>query len=310
MQAYNEPHTVFVEPVQHTLEMNTLEGKFGGIGVRMERDLQGLLRIYPLPDSPALAAGVVDGDQLLQVGDLVITKDTSLDDISARVRGPVGEKVEITIGHAPDFSPVKLSIKRAEIALPSVTYNILPEEPTVGIIHTSVIADTTPNEIKKAIQDLQSKNATRFILDLRNNGGGLVEAGVNIARLFLKDGVVIEQQFKGKEVESFKVDKAGEFSDIPLVILVNQGTASASEIVAGALQAQGRARLVGSATYGKDTIQLVFDLTDGSSLHVTAAKWWVPGHTVPLTPDVVQADDPNNDNVVVMAAVKDLLQKP
>jgi carboxyl-terminal processing protease len=308
LQSYDEAHTVFVEPAQHTLEIDTLEGKFGGIGVRLERDSQGLLRIYPLPDSPSLKAGVLDGDQLFQAGDLVIIKDTPFDQIAFAVCGPVGEKVDIIIGHAPDFAPVKLSIQRAEIALPSVTYNLVPEEPRVGIIHVSVIAATTPDEIKKAILDLTSKQAAYFILDLRDNGGGLVDAGVDTVRMFLKEGVVTEQQFKGAPVESFKVEKVGEFIAIPLVVLVNQNTASAAEIVSGALQAQHRAKLVGTDTYGKDTIQRIFDLKDGSSLHVTSAKWWVPGLTVPLKPDILQADDPNNANAVVMTAVKALLQ--
>ncbi len=308
VQAYNDPYTVFVEPPQHQLETNQLEGKFGGIGVRIERDSQNLVRLYPLPDSPALKAGIQDGDCLLKVEDLIVDANIDINKVEAAIRGKVGEKVNVTIGHAPDFQPVELAIERAEIGLPSLTYNLVPEDPRVGIMHINIIAATTPDEIKNAVKDMKAKGATYFILDLRNNGGGLVDAGVDTARLFLKDGIVIQQQYRGKAVQSYPVEKAGDLSDLPLAVLVNQGTASAAEIIAGALQSHQRAPLIGTNTYGKDVIQLVFDLQDGSSLHVTAAQWWIPGFPVPLKPDISQPDDPNNPNAAVMAAVKALVQ--
>lgn len=307
VQANNDPYTVFVDPPQHQLEINTLEGKFGGIGVRIERDSQNFVRIYPLPGSPALKAGIQDGDRLLKVEDLSLDASTDIAKVEAAMRGPVGKKANIVIGHAPDFQAVNLSIEREEIGIPSLTYNLVPEEPKVGIMHVNVIAATTPDEIKAAVKEMSAKGAGYFILDLRNNGGGLVDAGIETARLFLKDGIVIEQQYKGKAVQSYPVEKAGELSDLPLAVLVNQGTASAAEIIAGALQSHQRARLVGADTYGKDVIQLVFDLKDGSSLHVTAAKWWVPGFPVPLKPDIKAAEDGNNPNLAVMAAVKALV---
>ena len=308
VQAVGDPHTVFVAPPQHTIETNQLAGKYGGIGARSERDTQGYIRLYPLPDSPALKAGILDGDRLLKVENLTVTPDTDPNQVLAAIRGPVGQKVTVVVGHAPDFHPVTLSLTRAEIPLPSITYNLIPEEPRVAILHISVIAATTPDEIKAAIKDMTAKGAQYFIIDLRNNGGGLVDGGVNSARLFLKDGIVMEDQFKGKAVEILRVDKPGELSDLPIVVLVNQNTASAAEIFSGALQAHQRAKLIGANTYGKDSIQLVFDLQDGSSLHVTAAKWWVPGVTVPLKPDIALADDPNDSNALVMAGVKALLQ--
>jgi carboxyl-terminal processing protease len=301
LQAYNDPYTVFVEPPQNKLQTEQLQGSFGGIGVRMEKDSQGFIRIYPLPDSTSLKAGVLDGDRLLAVEALQITSDTGLDTIQAALNGPVGQKVNVTIGHAPDFAPLKLSIDRAETALPSVTWNLVSEDNRVGIVHVSIIASTTSAEIQKAIADLQGRGASYFILDLRNNGGGLLDAGVDVARLFLKQGLVIDQQYRGKPVQTFNVDKPGPLADLPLVILINKGTASAAEIIAGALRAQERVKLIGTPTYGKDTIQLVFDMPDGSSLHVTAAKWWVPGFPVPLQPDVTVADDPNSDAIELQA---------
>jgi carboxyl-terminal processing protease len=245
------------------------------------------------------------------VEDFEIGPETRTDEIQAAVRGPVGEKITITIGHKPDYVPVEISMERAEVPIPSTTWNLAPEQPSIGILHIRVIADTTPDEVTKAIKDLQDKGAERFVIAVRNNGGGLVEAGVNTARLFLKNGQVIQQQYRGKPVKTFEVTTPGEFADLPIVVLVNKGTASAAEIFAGAIQGQGRAPIVGTNTYGKDTIQLVFRLSDGSSLHVTAAHWWIPGLAekitgTGLTPDV-PLEDGADDNQAQQAAIQTLL---
>lgn len=312
LSVVNDPYTVFVEPPQHELETNRLEGKFGGIGVRIERDEESNVYLYPLPDSPALEAGIQDGDRLLAVGDLPITPQISNEELQAAVRGPVGEKVTITIGRSPDFAPIVLTIVRAEVPLPSVTWNLAPDEPRVGLIQINVIASTTPDELIKAVEDLKSQAASRFVIDVRNNGGGLVEAGVDTARLFLKSGVVIEQKYRNKPVVAFKVEKEGPLADLPMVVLVNRGTASAAEIFAGAVQGQGRAPLVGTRTYGKDTIQLVFNLSDGSSLHVTSAHWWVPSLEPKiggngLQPDILLPDDAS-ENQLMQAAIETVLK--
>jgi len=312
LQAYNEPFTVFVEPPQHELQTQELQGKFGGIGVRLERDSENYVYLYPITDSPAQQAGVLDGDRLLKVEDMPIGPETSTEDVQAAVRGPVGEKIKITVGHKPAYEPIEISMKRAEVPIPSTTWNLAPDQPTVGILHIRVIADTTPEEVTKAIKELQDQGATRFVIDVRNNGGGLVEAGVDTARLFLKDGEVIEQQYRGKPVRSFDVKTPGEFVDLPIVVLVNKGTASAAEIFAGAIQGQKRSPIVGTNTYGKDTIQLVFSLSDGSSLHVTAAHWWVPGLAEKisgkgLTPDV-RVDETADDNQAQQTAINTLLE--
>jgi carboxyl-terminal processing protease len=311
--AYNEPYTIFVEPPQHELQTNQLEGRFGGIGVRIERDAQNLVYLFPLPNSPAAKAGVLDGDRLIAVEDMPVTAQTSADEIQAAVRGPVGKKVKITVGHPPDYAPVELDVEREEVPLPSITWNLAPEESRVGVIHINVIADTTPEEVTKAIQELQQQGANRFVLDVRNNGGGLVEAGVNTARLFLKEGTVIEEQYRGKPVKVFDVPEPGLFANLPMVLLVNQGTASAAEIFAGALKGQQRARVVGTNTYGKDSIQLVFSLSDGSSLHVTAAQWWVPDLNPAIgekgiQPDV-QVDINANPDAALQKAIETVLEE-
>lgn len=291
VEAYKDPYTVFVEPPEHELESNTLQGSFGGIGVRIDHDAQGNVVLYPFPDSPAAQAGVQEGDSLLAVDNLGIDSKVPMEDIQAALRGPVGTKVRITISHLPGTERKEISIQRSEIPLPSVTWHIDPDESRLGVVEINVIAASTPDEVTKAMQDLENRGASAFLLDLRDNYGGLLSAGVDTARLFLRDGPIISEQYRGQEVKTYRVEKPGAFTDVPLAILVNHNTASAAEIIAGALQAQQRAKLVGAPTYGKGTIQLVFDLKDGSSLHVTAAHWWVPGLDPPiegngLVPDI------------------------
>lgn len=289
IQAYGDPHSSFLEPPQTELQAQTLQGSFGGIGVRLGNDAEGFYVLYPFADSPAQKAGVLDGDRLLKVEALEVNQQTSLDNLQAAIRGPVGQAVALTIARPPQFEVIELSVDRAEILLPSVAWHIEASEPRVGVIEVFVIADPTVGEIQKAVADLQSRGATHFILDLRNNGGGLLESGVNVARLFLSQGTVIEQQYRGRAVETFGVERPGALEEIPLVVLVNGGTASAAEIIAGSLQAQGRAKIVGQPSYGKDSIQLVFNLLDGSSLHVTSARWWVP-QLAPLRGTGLQPD--------------------
>jgi len=307
VQAYGDPYTVFVEPVQNELQSNELEGKFGGIGVRMQRDAEGNMLLYPYPDSPAGKVGIQDGDRLLQVEDLLVTPQVDPSSIEAAIRGPVGQQVRITYAHPPEFTPFEVSIKRAEVPLPSVSWNLAPGEPRIGWMQINIIAATTPGEIEKAVEDLQQQKAGYFILDLRNNGGGLLDAGVDTARLFLEEGIVIEEQFHDRVEQEFRVEKSGPLADIPLVTVVNQNTASAAEIIAGALLEHGRTPLIGTPTFGKDTIQLVFNLKDESSLHVTAGRWWFPGKDAGLEghgiqPTIAVADDPNNPSGFIEAA--------
>lgn len=313
LQAYDDPYTIFVEPVQHELETNSLEGKFGGIGVQLYRDQDGNVILFPFPDSPAFQAGIREGDQLLEVDDLKISTDVSIESIQAAIRGPEGQRVRLLIAHLPDSTPVELIIMRKSIPLPSVTWHLDPDNPNLGVIQVNAIAASTPDEIQDAVKDLQNRGGTHFILDLRDNGGGLLSTGIDTARLFLQEGVIIQQQYRNRGVETFRVQDPGPFADVPLVILVNQSTASAAEIIAGALQSHQRAVLVGSPTFGKDTVQLVFDLEDGSSLHVTAGRWWIPELPVSelqngLQPDVVLLAEDENPNAALAAASQILFE--
>lgn len=315
LQAYNDPFSNFVEPIQHELETNTLEGSFGGIGVRLGRDISNQVVLYPLPDSPAAQAGVLDNDRLIQVEDVLVLATTPYEEIQALIRGPVGTPVKILISRPPANEVHEIIILRDEILLPSVSWHIHPDQHQIGVIEVNVIAASTVREIQTAVSYLETQGAEAYILDLRDNFGGLLTAGVDTARLFLSEGVIIEQQYRGKMVESYTVDEPGPLVDLQLVVLVNQHTASAAEIVAGALQAHRRTLLIGSQTFGKNTIQLVFDLKDGSSLHVTSARWWIPGNESfttenGLLPDIAFSPEAMiaEPNMVEAAAIEALLK--
>lgn len=314
--AYGDPFTRFVEPPQNELETDSLKGKFGGIGVRLDNDPQGNYVLYPFPDSPASKAGIKDGDRLLGVDTLTVAAGTPVDTISAAIRGAVGSTVIIKVGRLPDYAPMEFEIIREEIALPTVTWHLDAGEPRLGVIEVNLIGETTPGEIIRAVKDLQTRGATAFALDLRNNGGGLLNQGIDIARLFLRSGVIIESQYRDQKVDSYSIDNPGQLADIPMIVLVNENTASAAEIIAGSIQAHGRAKLIGATSYGKNTIQMVFDLQDGSSLHVTAAHWWIPNLEFPkdghgLIPDIpVTAGEPGKADPVILVAVHELFGTP
>jgi carboxyl-terminal processing protease len=307
LQAYADPYSIFLEPAQHELETNNLEGNYYGIGVDLQKNDVGIFYIHPLPGSPAKKAGLLNGDRLFKVDDLVIEKGTTIESVQAALSGNAGETVTLKVGRAPDYNPFRVEVVRDFYSLPSTTSELYPKEKRIGIVRVNIIADSSPDEILGAFNHLRDQGATHFILDLRNNSGGLLNAGIDIARLFLHDGAVIQQQYKGKSIETIYVEKPGELIEIPLIVLVNKNTASAAEIIAGALKKNQRAWLIGETTYGKDSIQLVFDLFDGSSLHITSAKWWIPGldpggGSKGIEPDLVVLEDSDNSDTTMEAA--------
>ena len=300
LNTVDDPFTRFVPPAENEIQSDQLSGQFGGIGARLERDTLNRWRLYPLPESQALEAGLQDADILLAVDGQAVTPETSEVDLLALLRGPVGDRVTLTVER--QGQTLSLRIRRQQIELPSVVANLLPEDGRIGLIQVIRIAETTEEEITTSIANLLGQGAQALILDLRDNGGGLVDAGVAVARLFLAQGEVLRQQFRDREVEVFEVNEPGPYTEIPMVILVNNNTASAAEILAGALVKHGRAALIGTPSYGKATIQYIFDLQDGSSVHITSGRWWIPGVDVPLQPGMPLAPDAG-DPAYIQAAI-------
>jgi carboxyl-terminal processing protease len=296
----DDPYTIFVEPQPRELERDRMRGSFGGIGVTIYRDGQEQVVLSPHPDTPAVRAGVREGDVLLQVDDHEITGQTSVDDVRAWLHGEVGTEVTLTISRPPT-PPFELTITREEIQVPSTTWRVLDQAPDVGYVRIESFTERTGDEVVAALEQLLEAGVSSLILDLRGNAGGLLDPAVATASQFLRDGVVLIEQGRDGVEKSFPVQPGGLATDLPLAVLVDGGTASAAEIVAGALQDTGRAPLIGESTFGKGAVQLIYELSDGSSLHVTSAVWLTPGrHQIEgqgLAPDVEVApgDGPEDE---------------
>jgi carboxyl-terminal processing protease len=288
----NDPYTVFIEPAARETERENLQGSFGGIGAYISRSEEtGEVLLEPIPGNPAEAAGILAGDVLLAVDGVPITADMSVPDIRDMVKGEQGTTVTLTVRHPGATEPVDISIVRAEILLPSVSYRLLEEESTIGYIQLSRFSGESGGEIADALAQLQAQGATKFVLDLRQNGGGLRDAAVDVADHFLDEGLVLTVESQQEGERTYRSTDETVARDEPLVVLVDGGTASASEIVAGALKDRGRATLIGSKTFGKGSVQMVFDLSDGSSVHVTSARWYTPNRT-PLDQNGLEPDIP------------------
>ncbi len=286
----NDPYTVFVEPQPRELERDRMRGTFGGIGVTLWRNAEYQILLSPYHDSPAERAGVRERDILLAVDGETVTDETSIDDVRARFHGKVGTPITLTISRPPT-PPFDLTITRSEIQIPSVTWRVLDQSPDIGYVHIEGFTERTGGEIIVALQELlQEKRVSGLVLDLRDNSGGLLDPSVVTASQFLRDGLVLIERHRDGQERTFPVRDDGIATDVPLAVLINGGTASASEIVAGALQDHNRGPLIGEPTFGKGSVQLIYDLSDGSSLHVTSAIWLTPqqhqieGHG--LTPDI------------------------
>ncbi len=273
--ALDDPYTVFVEPQAHELETQSLQGEYGGIGVSLVRNAAGDLVLTPYLDSPAAKAGVQDGDVLLAIDANKLDANAALDHVTALIRGPIGTAVRLTLRRGAE--PITLSINRDRIELPSVTWRIIEGHPSIGLVDIDRFSDKTPDELARALGDLTTKGAQRYVLDLRNDGSGILESAVEVAAYFLDGGVVMYETQRGGPEKTYTAPSLpGAIPNAPLAVLVNHNTASAAEIVAGALLDRGRAPLIGQATFGKGSVQLVYDLPDGSSLHVTAYRWYTP----------------------------------
>ncbi len=278
VNAVGDPYTIFVEPESHELEAQTLQGEYGGVGMNLATTPSGEISLVPFPDSPAAKGGIVEGDILVAVDGTPITSTMSLDNVVALVRGPVGTPVSLTVRHTSGQT-VTIRLLRQTFPIPSVLSRIITDTVPVGLIAISRFSDKTPDEVLKAADDLRAKGAARYILDLRGNGGGILDSGVKVASLFLDGGVVMYETQKDQPERVFTAPpNSGPLATAPLAVLVNHGTASAAEIAAGALLDRGRAPLIGQQTFGKGSVQLVFDLPDGASLHVTANLWYTPSH--------------------------------
>lgn len=284
-----DPYTRLLKPSQYrSLKVNT-SGELSGVGLQIALDDETgqLAVVAPIAGSPADQAGIQPRDRIVAI-DGETTDTLTLDEAAARMRGPVGTSVTLSI-QSKDEQPRVIELVRDRIALNPV-YAALDSESNIpiGYIRLTQFSANAPTEVANAINQLEQEGANAYILDLRNNPGGLLQAGLEIARLWIDRGTIVYTVNRNGMMGNF--DAYGQaLTEAPLVVLVNQGSASASEILAGALQDNGRAKLVGEQTFGKGLIQSLFDLSDGSGLAVTVAKYETPNHRdinkLGITPD-------------------------
>jgi carboxyl-terminal processing protease len=268
-------HTDFMTPEERQQRNDSLSGSYVGIGVRIEPDDAGQPRIIGVFDgSPAEKAGLVPDDVIVAV-DGKRTEDASIDDVAGWVRGEAGSTVKITIRRGTDGEERTFSIARADVPVQAVTWTTVPGTKT-ALIQLEQFSNGAADALVKTLKDARAAGADRIVLDLRGNPGGYVNEAVGVASQFLSSGLVyVERNAKGDRTDH-PVSPGGVATDLPLVVLVDGNTASAAEIVSGALQDAGRAKVVGETTFGTGTVLGEFDLSDGSALRVGTVEWLTP----------------------------------
>jgi carboxyl-terminal processing protease len=289
-----DPHSAFMTPEVFKEMQTETRGSFGGVGFEITIRDKVLTVVAPIEDTPASRAGIQPGDLILRI-DGKLTKDLNLMDAVKMMRGPQGTQVTITIMRSGFTEPQDFILTRAIIPIRSVRGKMLEEG--YGYIKINQFIEKTHADMKAALSRMESKNGTLkgLILDLRNDPGGLLEQAVKTADEFLESGLIVytEGRVEGQKVKFYAQNKAKEH-DYPLIVLVNAGSASASEIVAGALQDHGRAVILGTQTFGKGSVQTVIPLEDGSAIRLTTARYFTPnGRSIQaqgITPDIVVPD--------------------
>jgi carboxyl-terminal processing protease len=292
--------TSFISPESAKLIEEDATGSFSGIGAYVQLNKQRALQITRIfQGSPAEKAGLKAGDIIIEVdGKSIVGGD--INEQVAKVRGPEGSTASFTIVREGEDQPFKVDITRAKIEIKLVESKMLDNN-VAYVALTSFNSATAAQQLQAAIQDLLAKNPKGLVFDLRDNPGGFLDQAIQVADLFLKDGVVLYERTKNGDEQVFRSDDRGIAQDIPLVVLVNGGSASASEIVAGAIQDRGRGSLIGEKTFGKGSVQQINHLSDGSQLRVTIAHWFTPNnrsiHGEGIEPNVtvVRGDDPKVD---------------
>ncbi|NPA93741.1 MAG: S41 family peptidase [Chloroflexi bacterium] len=287
-EATGDPHTSYMDPDEFRQANIALEGEYEGIGAWVDTSGDYVTIVSPMKNSPAEKAGLQPGDEIIAVdGEDVTGVNPEL--VVRRVLGPAGTKVRLTIKR-DDQPPFDVVITRAKITIPSVEGKMLDNN--IAYVQLLTFGDKTSDELRDTLKELMAQNPQGLILDLRNNGGGYLDTAVDVASEFLPGGeVVLYEEYKDGSRKAYKSLGGGLATDIPMVVLVNKGTASASEIVSGALQDYGRALLVGETTYGKGSVQNWIPLEhDQGAVRITVALWLTPkGRQISgkgLTPDV------------------------
>ena len=271
VDAAGDPYTVFLSQKEAEEFNSDLNGEFSGIGAELGKRDQKLVVMAPLEGQPAKKAGVRAGDIIAKIGDEEATNFT-IDQAVNKIRGKAGTDIKLSLIRGDEL--IELTITRASISIPSVKSEIL--EGNIGYLQLSRFSDDTTELATKAAQDFKAKNVKGIVLDVRNNGGGLLSTAVDVSSLWLNDKIVVSEKEGGKTTNVLRTGNNPILEGIPTKMLINEGSASASEILAGALRDNGAAELVGTKSFGKGSVQELVDLPGGAKLKVTVARWFTP----------------------------------
>ena len=310
LTALGDPYAGFLDREQFSLESEDIRGFFGGIGAEVGiRD--GVMTILaPMPDTPAEAAGVRPGDVILEVDGESI-RGLSLLEVVRLIRGDKGTKVTLLLRHLSSAQPVLIEIERDIINLESVT--LLMQVGRIGHLRLSGFTGTTNDDLVKALERFERSQGVGLILDLRNNPGGLVSSVVDVTSQFIKDGLVLYQVDAKGNRRNWGVKSGGKALDIPMVVLVNEFSASASEVFTGAIIDNGRATVVGTTTFGKGSVTNLWPLDDGSGVNFTTARWFTPNGLLiegeGITPDVLLEPAGDDDDDVYLDRAIEILKE-
>ena len=273
VDAVKDPYSAYMDPATYKFFQTDLQGNFEGIGaqVNMNQDNQPIV-VAPLDNSPAVKAGIKTGDIILAVNGKS-TVGMSLTEVVLNIRGPAGTTVTLTILRADETTPVEIAVVRAQIDVASVKWEMKGD---IAYIKITEFSQTTNDELNKALESIDLSNTTGIILDLRSNPGGLVTAVVDVASHFIKSGVIVTLVDNKGNKTSDSVNPNGIFTELPMVVLVDQYSASGSEILAGALKDYKRATIAGVTTFGKGSYDINIPLEDGSDIYLTVGRWLTP----------------------------------
>lgn len=275
---YKDPYTVFLPPQEAKSFTENVQGSFGGVGMTVGMKEGNIVVIAPLKDSPAMKAGIKAGDIIVAIDGKSVAGESS-DDAVSKIRGKIGTNVNITVLRAGETAPKDIAITRDEIKIPTLDTEI---KNGTFVIHLYNFSLDSPELFRNALNEFIASGYKRLLIDLRGNPGGYLEAAVTISSFFLPEGKLVVSEKQGKDeivVNHRSYGYAGLPRDIKVLVLADNGSASASEILAGALKDQGVAKVAGEKTFGKGSVQELIDLKDGSSLKVTVAKWFTPSGT-------------------------------
>ncbi|MEI6144271.1 MAG: S41 family peptidase [Candidatus Berkelbacteria bacterium] len=294
VSSLGDPYTVFLKPSDNDALSSDLSGQFEGIGAELIMNNNQVTVIAPLASSPAEKAGIKARDVILEV-DGASVESMSLDGVISKIRGKAGTEVKLKIVHSGSDQPLEITVTRQNIKVDSVTYNTLSVSgKKVAVIKISQFGDDTVNLADKYANQLKNDGVSGIILDLRNNPGGYLDSSISVASLLLpKDKIVVSEVDKNNLKTDYKADGNSLLLDYPLVVLVNGGSASAAEILTGAIKDNSRGEIIGEKTFGKGCVQQIEPLSGGAALKVTIANWLTPSgsqiNKIGITPDIVVA---------------------